>query len=252
MLTSIRYVLLTASRDWLFAGLLVAVIIAGGVSATLGSTAFLEEQQMKITYAAASSRLILMVGLIVFVCFHIRQAFDSKEIDVMLSRPISRGNIIVAYWLSFSLVALLLTIPVVMMVGFFGVLNVEGFTGWAIGLLLEAALVVALSLFSAFTLKSAVTSVLASMGFYVLSRMMAFFVATTEAPSLQEMPYILLKYLLVAISTIVPRLDFFAKTEWLVYGFKTTQDSYLFVIQAIIFVPVFLVATIIDFRRKQF
>ncbi len=252
MLTNIRYILLTAFRDWLFLGLLLGVLFAAAISATLGSTAFLEEQEMTLTYAAASSRLILMVGLIVFVCFHIRSAFDSKEIDVMLSRPISRSNLIIAYWLGFALVALLLVLPVVAIVGFIGILNMQGFISWAISLLLEASLVVALALFAAFTLRSAVTSVLASMGVYVLSRMMAFFVITADSPTMQEMPYLLLKYVLKAISSVVPRLDFFAKTEWLVYGFDTGREWTLFVWQAAIFVGVLLLATIADFKRKQF
>lgn len=252
MITSLRYVLLTAFRDWLFIGLFLAVIVAGVISATLGSTAFLEEQAMKITYAAASSRLILMVGLIVFVCFHIRQAFDSKEIDVMLSRPVSRGHIVVAYWISFAVVALLLAVPVAGMVALFGLLNTPGFLGWAASLFLEACLVVALALFSSFTLRSAVTSVLATMGFYVLSRMMAFFIITADAPSMQIMPYKLLGYVLTAVSTLVPRLDFYAKTEWLVYGFKIPPESYLFAVQTLIFVPILLLVTILDFRRRQF
>lgn len=252
MNTSIRYVLLTAFRDWLFLGLFLAIIIAGSISATLGSTAFLEEQQMTVTYAAASARLILMIGMIVFVCFHIRQAFDTKEIDVMLSRPISRANIIIAYWLGFCVVSSLLALPVVGMIGFFGVMDQAGFMGWAASLFLESYLVVALALFSAFTLRSAVASVLATMGFYVISRMIAFFVITAESPGMQEMPYQLLGWGLKAISVLVPRLDFYAKTEWLVYGFKTAGEAYLFMIQAAVFIPLLLIAAIIDFRRKQF
>ncbi|MFO0388763.1 MAG: hypothetical protein ACK502_03470 [Alphaproteobacteria bacterium] len=252
MLTSIRYILLTAFRDKLFIGVLIGVVCAAAISATLGSTAFLEEQQMTLTYAAGSARLILAVGLIVFVCFHIRSAFDSKEIDVMLSRPISRSNLVVAYWLGFSVVALLLVVPVVGVIAALGLLNMEGYMGWAISLLLEASLVVALALFSAFTLKSAVTSVLACMGFYVLSRMMAFFVIAADAPSMGQMPYLILKYVLKAISSIVPRLDFFAKTEWLVYGFTVPQEWYWFVLQAAIFIPLLLIAAILDFKRKQF
>ena len=45
MLTSIRYVLITALRDWLFVGLLAGVVFATGISAVLGGTAFLEEQE---------------------------------------------------------------------------------------------------------------------------------------------------------------------------------------------------------------
>jgi len=253
MLTNIRYILITALRDWLFVGLFIGILIATGISATLGSTAFLEEKEMTLTFAAGSARLILMIGMIVFVCFHIRNAFDTKEIDVILSRPISRSNLVIAYWLGFSLVGLLLTIPVVGLLALIGVKSWVGFGGWAASLLLEMFLVIALALFSAFTLRSAVTSVIACMGFYVLSRMMAFFILTSQSGMVGGEPkYIAMKYALVAISTLVPRLDFFGKSEWLIYGFNSQQDWMLFCTQAAIFIPVLLVVSIIDFRRKQF
>ena len=253
MLTNIRYILITALRDWLFTGLLLSVFCATGISAMLGSTAFLEEQEMTVTFAAGASRVILMVGLIVFVCFHIRNAFDTKEIDVILSRPISRSNLVIAYWLGFAFVALLLTLPVIAIIALIGVNNWAGFAGWGISLILETFMVVALALFSAFTLRSAVTSVIACMGFYVLSRMMAFFVLTSQSGMVGgENKYLLMRFALKAISSIVPRLDFFAKTKWLIYGFDANQEWIVFVIQAGVFIPLLLLASIADFRRKQF
>jgi len=252
MFTNIRYIMITALRDWLFIGLLAGILLATMISATLGSTAFLEEKEMTITFAAGSSRLILIIGLIVFVCFHIRNAFDTKEIDVILSRPISRSNLVIAYWLGFAFVALLLTVPVVVIIGLIGVQSWSGFIGWSLSLLLETGLVVALALFSAFTLRSAVTSVIACMGFYALSRMMAFFIVTSQSGMVQEGKYVFLKYVLQAISTMVPRLDLFAKTEWLIYGFNSSQDWLVYLIQTAIFVPLLLLASIADFRRKQF
>ena len=253
MLTNIRYIMITALRDWLFVGLLFSVLCASAISATLGSTAFLEEREMTITFAAGSARIILIIGLIVFVCFHIRNAFDTKEIDVIMSRPISRSNLVISYWLGFSFVALLLTIPVLAVVGMIGVNNWNGFFGWACSLILEDLLVIALALFSAFTLRSAVTAVIACMGLYVVSRMMAFFVVTSQSGlAIGNIKYIFMKYVLILISTLVPRLDFFAKTEWLIYGFNTSQDWIVFVTQTAVFLPLLLLASIIDFRRKQF
>jgi len=252
MLTNVRYILITALRDWLFIGLLVGVLFATAISATLGGTAFLEEKEMTITFAAGASRIIMMIGLIVFVCFHIRNAFDTKEIDVILSRPISRTNLVIAYWLGFSFVAFLLTLPIIAIVAFIKPLDWAGFFGWSVSLMLETFLIVALALFSAFTLRSAVTSVLACMGFYVLSRMMAFFIATVESPMFNDVKFIVLKYALIGISAIVPRLDFFAKTEWLSYGFTTSQEWIVFLAQVVIFVPLLLLAAIVDFKRKQF
>lgn len=252
MLTSIRYILITALRDWLFVGLLAAILIATGIAGVLGSTAFLEQKSMTLAFAAGASRIILMVGLIVFTCFHIRAAFDTKEIDVILSRPISRANLVIAYWLGFALVALLLTLPVIALLGIIGVESVSGFAGWSLSLLLETLLVVALALFASLTMKSAVASVVGCMGFYVLSRMMAFFVFTSNSGMVAGAKFAVLKWALIAISTIVPRLDFFAKSTWLVYGFDSPRDWEVFVLQAAIFLPILLLASIADFKRKQF
>lgn len=252
MLTSVRYILITALRDWLFIGLLAGVLFATGISAVLGGTAFLEEQEMTLTFASGSARLILMVGLIVFVCFHIRSAFDTKEIDVILSRPISRSNLVIAYWLGFSFVAFLLVVPVVGIMGLIGISSLYGYVGWAFSLMLESALVIAMALFAAFAMRSAVTSVLACMGFYVLSRMMEFFVMTAQSGVVHGKGYEVLEYILSAIATVVPRLDLFSKSEWLVYGFDAARDWYVFIGQTSVYVPLLLFAAIADFRKKQF
>jgi ABC-type transport system involved in multi-copper enzyme maturation permease subunit len=237
MFTKVRYILLTAMRDWLFAG-----------------TAIVEVQEMTLSYTAASARIVVMTGLIVFACFHVRNAFDTKEIDVFLSRPITRSSLIFSYWLGFATVALLLVIPTIGMVAAQGLISKKGFFFWSISLLIECWTVVAISLFASFTLKSAVTSVMASMGFYVLARMMGFFMAITHSGFLFEQRWlnIILTTILKVVSTIMPRLDFFSKSEWLIYGLKQIDDLELFATQAAVFVPLLIFATIIDFKRKQF
>src|SRR5690606_13929391 len=93
----------------------------------------------------------------------------------------SRSNLVLSYWLGFSVAAALLVLPTTAAMWWVGVLDREGFYVWATTLMLEVFLVVAVALFSAFTLRSAVTSVMASFGFYVLSRMMGFFIATSQS-----------------------------------------------------------------------
>jgi ABC-type transport system involved in multi-copper enzyme maturation permease subunit len=254
MKTNIRYVLLTALRDKLFIGLFIGVLACAMISAAMGNMTMVEPQQLKLVYAAASARLVLVAGLIVFVCFHVRNGFDTKEIDVFLSRPISRSNLVLSYWMGFAVVALLLAVPTIGVVYTVGMLDGTGFVAWASGLLLEVLLVVAIALFSSFTLKSAVSSVMASFGFYILSRMTGFFIATANSSLLfksQELNAFF-KFVIEHVALIVPRLDFFSKTEWLVYGVGDMQDVYLFALQAAIFIPLLLLATIADFWRKQF
>lgn len=254
MLSNIRYVLLTATRDRLFFGLLIGVIVAAYISSTLGSTAMLEPEQMTLSFTAASARVIIMVGIIVFIGFHMRNAFDAKEIDVLLSRPISRTTLVLSYWLGFAAVATLLVIPTVILVYYMKVLNTTGFMLWSVSLLLESWLVVSVALFAALTMRSGVGTVLASLAIYTLSRMMGFFVATTKSGVLfatHEVNVVSVG-VMKAISTIVPRLDFFAKSNWLIYGAKSYDDLYLFLMQGAVFIPLLIVAAVIDFKRKQF
>jgi ABC-type transport system involved in multi-copper enzyme maturation permease subunit len=254
MLTNVRYILLTALRDWLFAALMVGVIACALIAHMLGATALIETQEMTLSYSSASARVVVITGLIVFVCFHVRNAFDTKEIDVFLSRPITRSSLVFSYWLGFAAVALILLVPLFALIAALGVLSKSGFAAWMASMIVECWLVVAISLFASFTLKSAVASVMASMGFYVLARMMGFFIVTTNSAFLFNIQWLnrLFIYALKAVSVFMPRLDFFAKSDWLIYGVKQAGDLRLFAAQAAIFIPLLIFATIADFRRRQF
>ncbi len=254
MFSNIRYVLLTATRDRLFIGLLVGILSAAYISNILGSTAMLETQQMAIAFTAASARVIIMIGIIVFIGFHMRNAFDAKEIDVLLSRPISRTTLVLSYWVGFAAVATCLVLPTVALVGFIGTLNQTGFWLWSVSLLLESLLVVSVALFASLTMKSGVGTVLASLAIYSLSRMMGFFLVATKSGNVFEKHQINVgaQWLMDAISLVVPRLDFFAKSSWLIYGARSYEDAALVLMQAAVFIPLLVAACVIDFKRKQF
>jgi ABC-type transport system involved in multi-copper enzyme maturation permease subunit len=254
MFTNIRYILLTAIRDRLFVGLLLGIAASSYICSVLGATAMLEPEAMTLSFTAATSRVIIMVGIIVFIGFHVRNAFDSKEIDVVLSRPISRATLVISYWLGFAVVATILTIPAIGIVYYLGIINQTGFMVWSISLILESWMVVAIALFASFTFKSGVSAVLSSLAIYTLSRMIGFFLATLKSGVIfqSEALHLSAKWTITVISTIIPRMDFFAKSSWLVYGPKSYDDALLCVYQAAIFIPLLIAAAVIDFKRKQF
>ncbi len=254
MFSNIRYVLLTATRDRLFLGLLVGIAIAAYISSVLGSTAMLEAEQMTLSFTAAAARVIIMVGVIVFIGFHMRNAFDAREIDVLLSRPISRTTLVLSYWVGFAAVASCLVLPTVILVAVVGTLNQTGFWVWSISLLLESWLVVSIALFAALTIKSGVGTVLSSLAIYALSRMMGFFLMATTTTTVFKDQTINegTQWLMKSISMVVPRLDFYAKSNWLIYGAKSYEEVYLFFIQSAVFIPLLVAASVIDFKRKQF
>lgn len=254
MFTQVRYIALTASRDMLFIGLFVSVILATLLSAILGGTAMVEKEAMTVTFSAASVRVILMVGLIVFICFHVRHAFDQKEIDLLVSRPLSRFRVILSYAIGFAYVAFLLVLATATVISFLPLASQEGFLQWAVSLLLESWLVVAAALFASFTLRSGVSAVLATMGLYVLGRMMGFFLLTSESNLLFREVWLnnLLEWTLKGVSVVMPRLDMFSQSEWLVYGVLRVEDVQLAALQAAVYVPLLIVAATVDFLRREF
>lgn len=253
MLTTIKYILLTALRDRLFIGLFLAIFVAFGLSVFLGNTALVEEDGAIDAYIGGSSRLILAIGLIVFVCFHVRTAFDNKEIELLLSRPISRRSFVIAYWMGFALVATILIICLV--IAMFLILNVTtyGLFYWATGLLMEAYLFIAFALFASLILRSAVSSVLLCFGFYVMCRMMGFFLYIVDQPHLFKGIFgDVIEKILIVVSAILPRLDLYADSKWLIYNAVNDTSHFWFISQTLIYVPFLLIMAVIDFKRKQF
>ena len=235
-----------AAQNWL---VLVLIMLAGALirhSFVARHKALVQGQPVPWLYAG--------VGTAVFVCFHVRQAFDAKEIDVMLSRPISRASLIISYWFGFSIVAMLSTIIAVVLIFLSGPLTWEGFGIWILSWLIELWVVVAISLFAAFTLRSAVISVIFTMTAYVLSRLMGYFLATIKSRLVFDTPILneLSRYSMKGLAIFVPRLDMYGKTVWLTQGIANYMEVMLFVGQGMVIIPLLLTVAIIDFYRRQF
>lgn len=250
----LKYILLTAIRDRLYIGLLIALTAAFGVSALLGSTMVVEENQTSIAYIAGSSRMIFVIGMILFTCFYTRKSFDHKEIEFILSKSISRHNLIASYLLGFCLVALFIFIPIGAML-FFAGSNLNGLIFWLLSVFFEIFIVISVGLLSSLILKNAISCILATLGFYILARMMAFFVLKIDLPddvtdfaTVQRSLNAFLKYL----SFIFPRLDMFAKSDWLIYGINDYKTIIIGAIQSMIYVPLLIFMSFFDFNKKQF
>ncbi len=127
----IRYVLLTAVRDWLFIGLFMILIFTCFISVFLGSTALSEQASMQLAFLVASSRMILVIGLVLFICFHIRRSFENREIEFLISRPIGRSTLLFSYFFSFIILSFILLLPIILFIYFFFKPNLAGLSLWS-------------------------------------------------------------------------------------------------------------------------
>ncbi|MFT5703807.1 MAG: hypothetical protein ACJAZX_001372 [Rickettsiales bacterium] len=254
MISILKYILLTAIRDRLYVGLFIMLLAAFGISSIVGGTALIEQSEATIAYVAGSARMIFAIGMILFVCFYVRRTFENREVEFVLSKAISRHNLILAYLLGFILVALLIIVPLAILL-FFMKANVAGLGYWILSLIFEASIIITFSLLASLILGSAVSAIMASIGFYIISRMMGFFVLTISIPQkLTDLNSVdrVLNGTLKLISIAFPRLDLYGKSEWLIYGVVNPAEFYIILGQSIIYIPLMILMAFYDFNRKQF
>jgi hypothetical protein len=250
MKPTIRFVVITALRDRLFASLLAILVLLFGVALYVGDSAVFEKGEMAVTFGAGGARAIMALGLTVFVAFHVERIHETREIEAILARRISRARFIIAYWAGMVVVASLLALPVLLFVGAFS-LSPVGAAWWAASFVLECCVIVAFALFTAVTLERAIPTIFATLGFYGLSRLIGFVVGIATHGK-QEGINSLANPLIKTISLFLPRLDLFCQTRWLIYGPDAGEALHLLPIGAVTFVVFVLMMTIFDLNRKEF
>jgi hypothetical protein len=252
----LKYIVLTALRDWFFTALVLGIFGVFGISALLGFMVQTEQIQMQLSIFAGTARLLLAVGMIVFICFYIAKSFENKEIPFILSKNISREKFVVAYYLGFNIVAQILLLPVLVMLSiFYHNINLLGALQWFLSVGLELAVLTSFCIAISLIIRSPVFSVLATFGFYILSRMMGFFtellyLSPNKSAVLNTLVNIS-NFIFRATSSLVPRLDVFGQTTWLLYG-PDSKILLLILLQSMIYIPLLFFIAFYDFRKKQF
>jgi ABC-type transport system involved in multi-copper enzyme maturation permease subunit len=251
--TMVLSAIATARRDRLLIAIFILVVLAASLSAFIGGTAVIEKREMMTAYIAVSTRLILVAGLVLFSCFHINRALDSREVDIIMSRPISRTNFIFGYVLSLVLVAAIAVVIGSLIV--FGVARPEATALglWAFSLFLECTVMVTAALFFVLVLRSAVAGMLACLGFYVLARMIGLLTGIAVTTGGDQGWWIILSArAMELLAVMMPRLDLFTQTRWLVYGIGDEVGWFSILAQGTVYVSLLTAAAVFDFRRRQF
>jgi hypothetical protein len=249
MKATIRLIMLTALRDRLFAALFVLLAVTVGLSIFLGATSVSEQLQVAVVFAAAIGRLVLVLGLTIFAAFHIQTLFETREIEAVLARSISRTQFVLSYWVGFVASAFVIASIFALAVISFAGWSVAALV-WAASLVAECAIVLAVVLFAGLMLERATSTVLFTLGFYALARLMGFLAAIRETTTSSFLSNIV-KISLDGVLLFIPRLDLFAQTQFLIYADSRLDGVFSFV-QTALFLALILAASAFDLRRKQF
>jgi ABC-type transport system involved in multi-copper enzyme maturation permease subunit len=255
MTATLKYVLITAVRDKLLVALAVALAVAICVALFIASSAIEEQNQFGLALAGEGTRLLLVLGLISFISFHIRRMHETREIEAILARPIARASFVLAYFAAFAILAVCYALGTVLLMKLVFVTDRAGLALWGASLALEGLIVVAIALFCAMTLESAISSVLAGLGIYLLARMVAgirFAIENRTGVLDDDRANDAVHWVVLAVSAVMPRLDLFGNSQWLSYGTAGSWGWRELFLQTIIYVPLLLAATTRDLQIKRF
>jgi len=245
-------VIKAAIRDRLVISLLALIGVTASLSVFMGSAAVSESDQFAAVFAAGSLRFAGVIGLVLFAVFHVRRSFDTKDVEFLLSRPISRVTFLFSHAAAFSLLAIVMALVVsaaVAMISFhnFGI----GHFLWSFSLMVEFIIMINVALFFAMVLPGAASGALAVFGFYVLARLMGQLLGITEG-NLSMAGFEFLSIVFQGISMIIPRLDLMAQTSWLIYGPNGSVGFVFIAAQCVIYTSLVLSAALVDLIRRQF
>ena len=246
-----RYALIAALRDKLILMLALLLVVGASLSIFMGSAAVAEADQFALVFAGGGLRMAGVLGLSLFIVFYLRKSFDSKDVEYLLSRPVSRISFITTHAAAFSCLALILGGFVFLTVCAIGPHHIgAGHYLWGFSLIVEYIIIANIAMFFAMVLPNATAGTLAVMAFYVLARMIGEILGIMDSgilPPRFEFASTIMEF----ISLVIPRLDLLAQTGWLLYGAEGI--SYLFVaIQGIVFTALVVLAAMIDLSRRQF
>ncbi len=250
MKSTVHYVVLTALRDRLLTSLLLVLLIAFGIAAFMGSTAVTEAREMTAAYAAGAARVILALGLTVFVAFHVEKLHESREIEALLSRAISREVLVLAYWMAVAAIAALIVAVISL-----GVIYISpsraGAIFWCGTLLMESLIVVAFALAAALIMERSIPAIFATGAFYALARLIGFFLGIA-LHGRQAGGNSIANPIFETIALMIPRLDLMGQTRWIIYGLDQVNLAFILPAQCIIYSALLLFTAMFDLRRKHF
>ena len=247
----VKYVLMAAVRDRLILTMIIMLVLGSSLAIFLGSSAVIEKDQFSVIFTAAGLRFVSVLGLVLFVVFFVRRSFEGKDIEFLLSRPVHRLDVIFSQAISFSLLAILISLFVGLALftvspHLFG----EGHILWVFSIMIENILMVNTAMFFAMYISSAATASLATFGVYVLGRLMGQLLGITDSSLVDSNGIYAMALQLVSV--ITPRLDLMGQSSWLIYGVDEGVGFLTVFFQGIVFTALVLGAASWDFIKRQF
>ena len=231
---------------WLLAALaLGAVGLAGFLQAALPA----EGRATNTVLLAALLRLAAAGIVDIFAVTAIVREYADKQVEMLLALPYPRAAWLLGRLAGCGLLALLPAAVAGILVATAAAPAQAAL--WAAALLGELWIVAAFAVFCTLTLQHALPSLCATAGFYLLGRSVTALQLAGHGAAADAGQRVIGAGT-DALAFVLPRLDAFARSEWLLYGTGTVADLGFVAVQSAIYVALLAGAALFDLYRKEF
>ena len=185
-----------------------------------------------------------------FVIASMVRELQDKGLELVLSMPVARGAYCAGRLAGFAGVSMLPTLACIPALAWFA--PPEQVALWTISLGLELLIVTAMSLLCALTFPQATWALGTVIGFYALSRTMAALQLMAQGPpgAGTSVSQWIVGAFVDALAFVLPDLDRFTESDWLVYGAGTITDLGFAAMQTLVYVALLWTAALFDLYRK--
>lgn len=249
--TIARYTALEALRTRL-PGVTVAVaLLALGASYFFRELALLEGARIQVSLYAAAVRLAAVCITALHILSSLAREANDKALDAVLGLDVPRGQYVLAKYLGYAAAAAPVAIASALPLA--ALTDGSAAALWFCSLLLELALVAALALFCGVTFAHVLPAGAFVAGFYILARSIDGLRQIGEHPAAgaEGLAHQLLNGLLYALALLVPHLDQWTRTAWLLAAQEPWHALPPIAVQAVVYGTLLIVAAVIDFRGKS-
>ena len=196
-------------------------------------------------------RLFTIIALSLFVISNVAREFNDRILWHIFSLPSKRYVYYYGKLLAYSALSLLTVLAVSILLMLYA--PIIDILAWAVSMFLELLIILAFSLLSLFTFRQITFSFLSVLGFYLLARNITTFQVISESPIVQSgsTAQAFINVFLDGLAYLLPNLDQFAQSSWLLYANFQPTDLLNNLIQAAIYIILLSLAAMFDLYRLE-
>ena len=246
-----RYVLTDARRTGLHWILLCGALAGFALGLFLSHLGITENQDIQLAATAATIRLVYVFLIAVWICAHCLREQQDQSIHLLLALPIRRSE-----WVLGKLCAITIIAPGAAAIATLVIMMIAPQRAswvWGFSLSLELWLIAAFALFCATGLRNVTSALATIVAFYTLSRSIAAMVLMARAEPVVSTGVMdaAMAALVTLLAYLLPPLDQFTQSGWLVYDALASVNWPELVIQSLVYSALLGLATTWDLQRKQ-